>query len=406
MKNTTKFLSVLLALSMTAGLAACGSKETEKEEKDDKTKKTEASGDTEDTESQPDATTTEATEATTEETTTAETEPAVPDGYEQITFTDSEFGVEITMNILSGGLVEQKYDDTYYTYETAEMGDDEYRISYEYNVYAVNISDEDWEKKIGKYESIEGGNHPCIYNPYDDTLQYLTVWGGECYNGQYMVKITLKNSDGIYPADSFRELAETVARSVEFHNLGSDEFTDAEGNFVSPQKYIKFGTSMTIDGKDMTPYLYIDEGESGYPYWKVDFDSAEGDHVDVLARGGNNGTFYNARLDKDDWRQCTISGYPAICHLTNGGNGKIIAQYVIVLGHEDRETSDGDKYEEDVEIYVIIDGGYEDDFVKDFIKGNAEHPELYERIDAYAGGYLDGVIYTPGEGSTPVEKQG
>ena len=25
---------------------------------------------------------------------------------------------------------------------------------------------------------------------------------------------------------------------------------------------------------------------------------------------------------------------------------------------------------------------------------------------AYAGGYLDGVIYTPGEGSTPVEKQG
>ena len=100
-----------------------------------------------------------------------------------------------------------------------------------------------------------------------------------------------------------------------------------------------------------------------------------------------------------------VSCYPAICHLSNDG-GKLVAEYVIVLGHEDRETSDGDKYEEDVMIYEIIDGDYGDDFIKDLIKGSSDHPELYERMDAYAGGYLDAVIYTPLEGATPVEKQG
>ncbi|MBO4687381.1 MAG: hypothetical protein J5636_02610 [Clostridiales bacterium] len=405
MKNTTKFLSVLLALSMTAGLAACGSKETEKEEKDDKTKKTEASGDTDDTESQPDATTTEATEATTEETTTAETTPAIPDGYEQISFTDTKFGVEVTMNVLSGGLLEQKYDDTYYTYEMADKSDEGYRISYKFDVIAVNYDDDFWAYKTKNSETIDGGNHPIMYNPHSESLQYLSIWGGECYNGQYLAKITLSNSEGKYPEDAMRELAENVGRSVEFHSIGSDEFTDADGNFVCTQDYIKFGKSMTVDGKEMTPYIYIDEGESAYPYWKVDFENAEGEHIDVLARGGYNGTYYNARLENDDWRQCMVSGYPAICHLSNDG-GKLVAEYVIVLGHEDRETSDGDKYEEDVMIYEIIDGDYGDDFIKDLIKGSSDHPELYERMDAYAGGYLDAVIYTPLEGATPVEKQG
>ena len=159
---------------------------------------------------------------------------------------------------------------------------------------------------------------------------------------------------------------------------------------------------MTIDGKDVTPYLFVEHGESAYPCFQADFETAEGDTATVSASGGYNGTLYNSRLEKEEYRQCTIAGYPALCYLSNE-YGTIKAYYIIVMGHQDRQTSDGAYYEEDIEVTVVLDGDYSDDFLKDLF-GGAEHPELDERLDSYASGFVNAVIYTPGEGSTPVEK--
>lgn len=392
MKNTKKFLAILLSLSLTAGAAACGKKDEEKtgdsKADDSKAESTEGSEET------------EATEATTTE--PEETEPAIPDGYELVSFTDTQFGAEISFCVLSGGSVKQVYDDKYYTYEMEDESYDGYVIGYEYNIYAADLTDEDWEYKIGDYETIDGTNYPCMLNAYDNSINYLTLYGGEFYNGKYMLKLTITNSQEVLPEDEFRAVVETVAKTVSITSIGTDEFTNDDGTYNCSSTYAKIGNSMSIDGKTLTPYLFVESGESGYPYWKVDFDSDAGDHVAIESRGGYNGTYYQARLDNEDFRQCVIGGYPAICSLSNSF-GTLVAHYSVVMGYMEKETSEGKKYEEDLDIYIVLDGDYSDEFLADLFNGT-DHPELYERMDAYASGFMNAVIYTPGEGSTPVEK--
>lgn len=391
MKNAKKILAVLLSLGMISGFAACGSKEETKDskkKKDDKETEAVESSDDEET------TTTESTEET-----TVETEPEIPDGYEEVSFVNEKYGVQINFCVPSAGTVEQTYDDKYTCYE--DKDNDGYILGFEYSAYCANLDDDDWEHKVGDYEVVDS-TYPAYLNAYDASLNYLTFYGGECYNGKYIVSITCTNWSERADAALFDEAVLTVAKTMRITSLGTDEFLDEDGNFVTTCDYAKIAPSMTIDGLERTPYIYIDEGDSGYPYFKVDFDSTENDHVDILCRGGYGGTLYNSRQDDDSYRPCTIAGYPALCRLSNS-MGTLSAYYIIVLGHEDRETSEGNKYEEDIELYIILDGDYSDDFLKDLFSG-AEHPELDERLDRYATGYMNGVIYTPGEGSTPVER--